>query len=136
MVFLSKKDTWMGIIFGALVAAFLWVLYHSVFVQLDILGIIVMITMIFFLGSIWFNTRYIIEGNQLQISYGPIKKTIVIQDIKFIRKTKNPFVAPALSMNRVEINYGKYSTVQVSPKEIEKFVSELQKKNTNIQLKS
>ena len=136
MVFLSKKDTWMGIVIGALGLAFLWVLYHSTFVRLDILGIIVMVAMILLLSSIWFNTRYKIEGNQLQIKYGPIKKSIAIQEIKSIRRTKNPFVAPALSMNRVEINYGKYNTIQVSPKEIEEFVNELQNKNPNIQLKS
>ncbi|WP_045517197.1 PH domain-containing protein [Neobacillus niacini] len=38
----------------------------------------------------------------------------------------NPFVAPALSMNRIEINYGKYNTIQISPKELNLFVNELQ----------
>ncbi|MFJ8244765.1 PH domain-containing protein [Peribacillus asahii] len=54
------------------------------FVQLDILGIIVMVAMIYLLGAIWFNTRYKIENDTLKISYGPIKKSIDIQEIKSI----------------------------------------------------
>lgn len=134
MVFTSRKDIWMGIVIWVLIFAFIWVFYQSVFVQLDILGIIVMVVMIYLLGTIWFNTRYKIENKTLKISYGPIKKSIGIQEIKSIRNTTNPFVAPSLSVHRIEINYGEYKTIQISPKDIQIFVNELQKKNPNIKL--
>lgn len=134
MVFTSRKDIWMGIVIWVLIFAFIWVFYQSVFVQLDILGIIVMVVMIYLLGTIWFNTRYKIENETLKISYGPIKKSIGIQEIKSIRNTTNPFVAPSLSVHRIEINYGEYKTIQISPKDIQIFVNELQKKNPNIKL--
>ncbi len=134
MVFTSRKDLWMGIIIWALVVAFIWGFYQSVFVQLDIIGIIVMVVMSYLLGTIWFNTRYKIENDTLNISYGPIKKSIDIQKITSIRNTTNPFVAPALSVHRIEINYGKYQTIQVSPQDRQAFVNELQKKNPSIQL--
>ena len=132
MVFSSRKDVWMGIVIWAMIFAFIWVFYQSVFVQLDILGIIVMVVMICLLGTIWFNTRYKIENGTLKISYGLIKKSIDIQEIKSIRNTTNPFVAPSLSVHRIEINYGKYKIVQISPKDIQRFVIELQKKNPQI----
>jgi uncharacterized membrane protein YdbT with pleckstrin-like domain len=134
MVFKSRKDIWMGIVIWALIFAFIWFFYQSVFVQLDILGIIVMIVMIYLLGTIWFNTRYKIDNDALKISYGFIKKSIDIQEIKSIRNTTNPFVAPSLSVHRIEINYGKYKTIQISPKDIQAFVNELQTKNPHIQL--
>ncbi|HWL23789.1 MAG TPA: PH domain-containing protein [Ureibacillus sp.] len=135
MVFLSKKDIWMGLVIWGAIGSFLWVLYESLFTRINIVSIITMIIIISLLLTIWFNTRYKIEGNQLKISYGVIRKSIALQDIKSIRYTKNPFVAPALSFKRVEINYGKYETIQVSPKEMDKFIIELQDKNPHIQLK-
>lgn len=136
MVFISRKDIWMGIVIWALIVAFIWVFYQSIFVQTNISGMIVMVVMICFLGTIWFNTRYKIENDKLKISYGLIKTVIDIQEMKLIRNTTNPFVAPSLSVHRIEINYGKYKTIQISPKNIEVFVQELQKRNPLIQLVS
>lgn len=93
-----------------------------------------MTVMICLLGTVWFNTRYKIENNTIYISYGLIKKTIAIQDIKSIRQTTNPFVAPSLSVHRIEINYGLYKTIQISPKDIPAFMGELQKQNPHIHL--
>lgn len=134
MVFTSRKDLWMGIVIWILIAAFIWIFYQSAFVQMNILGIVVMVVMIYSLGTVWFNTRYKIENNTLHISYGFIKKAIAIQDIKSIWKTTNPFVAPSLSIHWIEINYVTYETIQIPPKNIPAFVGELQKKNPYIQL--
>ncbi|WP_339160758.1 PH domain-containing protein [Siminovitchia sp. FSL W7-1587] len=134
MVFTSRKDIWMGIVIWALIVVFIWGFYQSVFVQIDILGMIVMVIMIYLLGTIWFNTRYKIENDTLKISYGLIKKAIDIQEIQSIRNTTNPFVAPSLSVHRIEINYEKYKAIQISPKDIQAFVNELQKNNPRIQL--
>lgn len=134
MVFTARKDIWMGIVIWTLIVAFIWGFYQSVFVQIDILEIIVMAVMIYLLGTIWFNTRYKIENDTLKISYGPIRKAIAIKEIQSIRKTTNPFVAPSLSIHRIEINFGKYKTIQISPKDTQAFVDELQKKNPHIRL--
>ncbi|MFJ7666969.1 PH domain-containing protein [Lysinibacillus sp. NPDC097195] len=133
MVFTSRKDLWMGIIIWTLIVAFIWVLYQSTVVQINLLAIVTMIVMISFLATIWFNTRYKIENHTLNISYGVIKTTIDILDIQSIRHTTNPFVAPSLSVHRIEINYGTYQTIQISPKDLQAFVDVLQKKNPSIQ---
>ncbi|WP_081327836.1 PH domain-containing protein [Lysinibacillus sphaericus] len=75
----------------------------------------------------WFNTRYKIEHDTLQIPYGLIK-------IKSNRNTTNPFVAPSLSVHRIEINYEKYKTIQISPIDRQAFVEALQQKNPYIRL--
>jgi hypothetical protein len=129
MIFQSKRDIWMGVIVWILIATFSWIFYQSVFIQFDILGILIMSIMIFFLCSIWFNTRYNVYKNTLKIIYGPISKSINIMDIHSIRHTRNPFIAPALSMDRIEINYGKYETISISPKDKKAFLAELQTAN-------
>ncbi|USK60778.1 PH domain-containing protein [Peribacillus asahii] len=134
MEFSSKKDIWMGIIIWAVIGVFVWIFYESTFIEFDLVGIIVMTIMIGLLLSIWFWTRYKIEQGILKISYGPIKKSIAIEDIQSIRLTVNPFTAPALSMYRIEINYRKYKTISISPINQERFIKELQKLNPKIRM--
>lgn len=43
----------------------------------------------------------------IQVQSGPFKSSISSNDIEKVRKTKNPFTAPALSIDRLEILYGK-----------------------------
>mgnify|MGYP001953239096 CR=1 FL=1 len=134
MEFSSKKDMWMRMIIWALIGVFIWIFYESTFIEFNLVGIIVMTIMIGLLLSIWFWTRYKIEQGILKISYGPIKKSIDIQDIQSIRLTVNPFTAPALSMYKIEINYRKYKTISISPINQERFIKELQKLNPKIRI--
>lgn len=132
MIFPSKKDIWMGVLIWALIGIFIWILYEAIFIDLNILTIIAMVCMILFCLSIWFHTKYEIAQNNLIISFGPIKKSIPIQDIEFVHFTKHPFTAPALSLHRIEINYSKYKTITISPKDRKAFLEELRKKNDHI----
>lgn len=86
----------------------------------------------FCLMWIWFKTGYTIRDNFLKIQYGPFKWKIKINEIDSIRETRNPFTAPALSMDKVEINYAKFKTVAISPKDKMEFISQLRKQNSNI----
>ncbi|RWR13186.1 PH domain-containing protein [Siminovitchia fortis] len=135
MEFSSRKDLWMGVIIWGCIGAFVWIFYQSLFVKFDILGLVIAASMICFSGSIWFNTKYKIEGGMLNIHFGPIKKTIVIQSIKSIRFAKNPFTSPALSIHKIEINYGKYETISISPKDTDRFIEILKKNNPQIKMK-
>ena len=135
MVFKSRIDLWIAIPIWILIIVFLRMLYEMI-VQISIIGILVSLTMIVFIGAFWFNTRYEIEDELLIIKFGFIKKTIKIKDIKSIRKTNNPLASPALSIRKIEINYNKYETVQISPKDIDLLINELQNKNFKIKFKT
>lgn len=143
MYFSSKKDLWMAIIIWSSASILIVppVFYpdYGVWMVPDYLNkqwlkMIVLCPIGFCLLWIWFKTGYTIENNSIKIQFGPFKKYIKIDEIHNIRETQNPFTAPALSMNRLEINYGKYEAIQISPKEIRLFVNELQKKNPHIQI--
>ncbi|MBS7429248.1 MULTISPECIES: PH domain-containing protein [Virgibacillus] len=64
-----------------------------------------------------------------------MKQTINIKDIRSIRKTTNPFVAPSLSIRRIEISYDQYKTVQISPKEKSAFIKQLKEIHSEIACK-
>ncbi len=55
-----------------------------------------------------------------------------IEKIKSITKTNNPISAPAASFDRIEINYGEFNSVIISPKDKIGFIKELIKINPNI----
>lgn len=133
MVFPSKKDIWMAIPIWILIIIFLRMLYATM-TQVSLIGIFISLIIISFMGATWFHTRYKIENDLLIIHFGFIKKTINIKGIKSIRETTNPFASPALSIRKIEINYDKYETVQISPKDIHLFIDELQKRNSDIRV--
>lgn len=141
MFFPSKKDTWLTIIIWLF--ALLFILPPIFFPEFGVwmtpelfdkqwLKIIILSPIGLFLLWIWFKTGYTIADNLLLIRYGPFKKKIVIHDIHSLRKTKNPFSDPALSMDKIEISFAKFETVSVSPKDQHEFVRQLVKQNPAI----
>lgn len=94
--------------------------------------IIILFPIAFCLLWIWFKTGYTIENNFLKIQYGPFKKEIKIDEIHSIRETRNPFTDPALSMDKIEINYARFNTIAISPKNKIEFVSQLRKQSSNL----
>ena len=94
----------------------------------------IMIPVTVFTLSIFFGTHYTInENNELTVKCGMIYHSKVdISTIKSISKTWNPISSPAPSLDRIEIKYGKWDSVIVSPKDKQAFIQALQKINPNI----
>lgn len=65
---------------------------------------------------------------------GPFRWKIDIMTIISIRKTRNPLSSPALSLNRLEIRYGKWNTILISPKNVDQFCENLRKVNSKIDI--
>src|SRR5699024_12866905 len=84
---------------------------------------------------IWlrFDRGYRIENNTIKIEQGPIKDTIKIQDIKIISKKKSFLAAASLAIDRLELRYGRYGSVFVSPKKEYEFIRLLLSKSPKIQ---
>ena len=81
----------------------------------------------------FFNTTYKIEKGKLYIkcgffNYNPVN----IGEMKKISKSSNIISSPAASFDRIEIRYGKFEELIISPKHKTKFVEDLQKINPEI----
>jgi hypothetical protein len=81
-----------------------------------------------FILWMWLTTFYVIGENNLIITFGPFKKTIPLDSIKTVKKTMNPLSSPALSLMRLEIEYGQYNSVLISPQDREGFMKVLSKR--------
>jgi len=87
-----------------------------------------------FIAWIWFGTGYTITDMYLKIQSGPFRFNILLQKIKRIKKTRNPLSSPALSLNRIEIKYNKYSSIMISPENTDKFIEEIISKNPHVKI--
>lgn len=80
-----------------------------------------------------FNTVYIVDHKTLRIKLGQITyKTIDIIKIKSITQTNSWISAPASSFDRIELKYGKFEEVIISPKDKKEFIEALLKINPEI----
>ncbi|MDQ0257100.1 hypothetical protein J2S74_004546 [Evansella vedderi] len=131
MYFPSKKDVWLTlIVWGSIL-----VVVVPAIIEQQIVGLFIALPIAFFIGWLWFTTGYTIEKANLKIKFGPFRKTVHIQEIRKINKTKNPISAPALSIDRIEIIYGKFNDmVFISPRKEREFVQLLLKENPDIVL--
>ena len=58
--------------------------------------------------------------------------SINIMDIKKVSKSRSIISSPAASFDRIEISYGKFDELIISPRHKLKFVDDLQKINPNL----
>ncbi|WP_100011727.1 PH domain-containing protein [Lentibacillus sediminis] len=131
MYFVSKKDTlYFIVIWGTVI----FLSQTFIFRLESAFGGVVGFIIIGYLIWIWFGTGYKIEGATLKVQFGGFKWETDIEEIKTIRKVKNPFSAPALAMDRLEILYGKYDVMTISPKNEDKFIELLLNENPQIQI--
>jgi hypothetical protein len=131
MKFQSKKDLWLGLLIwipigGGLMTS---LMNGGWFIK----GLL--LTTSCLVAWIWFVTYYYISDDLLMIRCGPFKEKIKIEDIKSIKKTRNPISSAALSLDRMEIRYGDYGMTIISPKHEEEFINLLIKQNKAIDIK-
>ncbi|EPR72995.1 hypothetical protein ADIWIN_2083 [Winogradskyella psychrotolerans RS-3] len=78
-------------------------------------------------------TEYTIDEKKLNIKCGFFKyKPIAIKDIKEISKSSSVMSSPAASFDRIEIKYGKFEEIIISPRNKVEFAQYLTKLNPDI----
>jgi len=91
---------------------------------------VIILFLFFCLLYLFYNISYTITDKFLKIRCGFIySKNLNIEKITFISSTKTLISSPAASLDRVELHYGEFSSVVVSPKNKQKFIKDLLKIN-------
>lgn len=133
MVFKSKVDIWMAIIFIFIPISMI----YGVITEPSAVLLLVTVFIIVLLCILFFGTKYVIEKDELIVYGGIYKKRIPIKQIRSLRPSKNPLSAPAMSIDRIEITFDPHiQVILVSPKEREQFVKKLLEINPSITIKS
>lgn len=100
------------------------------------IGIVILLPVILFVIYMFMTTEYKIENDELTIKCGFLyNKIIDIKTIKKIKETNNPLSSPATSLDRLEINYGKFDSIIISPKLKSEFINDIKRVNPNVEIK-
>lgn len=126
--FPSERDWWFGVI--------VWALCPVMLAALLILQIRSPAPWGFFLAAgilptaaswalllwIWFSTGYTLTETHLIVRSAFLTWQYPLASVKRVRPTRSPLSAPALSMNRLEIQLHRRASILVSPKDREEFL--------------
>jgi membrane-bound ClpP family serine protease len=122
------------LIFGAIIV---FMVYQSEPLKaiLSVSGIFLLVYGLFLYLN--FSTEYTItEAGILNVKCGFLyNKCFDINKIKSIAKTGNLISSPAPSLDRIELTYGKFEVIVISPKDKNGFAGELTKVNPKIENK-
>jgi len=80
------------------------------------------------------STEYVVAGNDLRIRSGPVRKLVPIDSITAIERGSIES-APALSLSRVCIRYGRFDHVTISPKDMSGFIRTIVARVPNVALR-
>ena len=128
-IYKSKIDTW---IFVVLVAAIAICFFASVFVLLsgspDTWWTLLITVGIGIILPLWLlvSTDYTLDSKMLVVRSGPLKWRVPITDIVSIKSTESVLSGPALSLDRLCIDYGQGSKLVISPRDKEKFLRNIE----------
>lgn len=136
-VYRSKVDWWIAVILiilpvslTILTISLLWSGETSgALVNLAALGMVVFIY-VFAL----FPLTYELIGENLVIHSGRVKRRIRFSDIREVRPSRSPLSSPALSLDRLRIDYGKRFPVYISPDDRRAFMNDLATKCPHLRL--
>ncbi len=128
--FQSKKDIWLAVLIWGVIILMFFMMITEQNIVVYIVGILNNALLLW----LWFGTSYKVNDEELIVRNGPFKSTIDIKSINKLRATKTLLAGPALSIDRIEIQYKRYDFVIVSPKEKNKFIESLLSKNKSIEI--
>lgn len=130
MKFLPRRDLWLSFLMWfcmiTLVFAGLSPLFYagSGIVAGPIL-FLMCITIAGFMAWLWISTFYEFGQSDLIIHYGPFTKSIPFNLIAKAKPIRSWMASAATSINRIELQYGSYNAVHISPLDQETFLLEL-----------
>lgn len=73
-------------------------------------------------------TYYVLTGDELEVRSGPFRWRIPIREIRGVTASRNPLSSPALSLDRLRIEYGTSKWILISPSDREGFLRELERR--------
>jgi hypothetical protein len=131
VTFRSKIDWWLLVVLiiaaaGSIIVVISMAITQSLVVALLTLPLLLPTVVL----PVWLlaATNYTIRAEDLHVRSGPFAWRIPLHEIRSVSRTRNPLSSPALSLDRLRIEYGKGRSIMISPKDKENFLNELRKR--------
>lgn len=127
-VYRSKIDVWLIVVLAIAIVVSLLAALAVLSVRSPAALAIAAFTAIIGAGlPLWLllSTHYTLGYGQLVVRSGPFKWCIPVAEITSITPTSNPLSSPALSLDRLCIEYGPGKSLMISPRDKEQFVRDI-----------
>ncbi|HRP29219.1 MAG TPA: PH domain-containing protein [Burkholderiaceae bacterium] len=139
MRFASKIDLWLVLVLGGAAVATLWVLQEAL-VRPDAftVGVALAVAVPGVVPAIWLlaSTWYELADGHLLVRCGPFRTRIALDQIRSVKPSRSLASAPALSLDRLAIAYGRFGTVLISPRDKAGFIAALRQQAPGVQILS
>lgn len=127
--FASERDTWLVVLGLSAVAVYVVALVPLF--MADIVGVVKVVTAalliltVVLVSWVYLGTYYVVEADEINVRSGPFRWRISIAEIHRISLTRAPWSSPALSLDRLRIDYGDGKWILLSPERREEFIHSL-----------
>lgn len=119
--FRSKVDTWLAVVLVAAIALQIWglvaVLRANPSALVSGMTVVMIAAGILLIASVLVRTHYTVSDGALRIVCGFFSWSIPVAEITRVTDSNNPISSPALSLDRLRIDYASTKYVLVSPKD-------------------
>ena len=129
----SKTDWWIALALCVPPIAALVVLVSSIVAgrlseMLVALGVAVLVAGLY--SGLIFPMRYGLDRQQLIVRSGVCRQRIPFNSIREVRRTRNPLSSPALSLDRLHVQFGEgfFKAVMISPLDRDGFLEDLRQR--------
>jgi len=137
MRFESKRDLWMIALIRGIPAVVLGALGYAWYRSHHDLGgpvagaVILLVAELFVFEWLFRSTYYVIDGDTLVVHGGFIRWRVPIREITTVTPTRSPASSPALSLDRLRVDYG-HKSILISPEDRARFLAMLRSVNPAI----
>ena len=129
--FRSKVDWWLRIailvpVIGSVAAVLAISVVKSPFLAVAVLPLVLISVGV----PMWIlrSTYYTFGDRELNVRCGPFEWRIPLNGVRAVTPTHNPLSSPALSLDRLRIDYGVRDSIMVSPDDKTEFLRELKRR--------
>ncbi|GAB6992171.1 PH domain-containing protein [Paenibacillus pini] len=133
MKFVPKRDLWLSITVWICIIFLVFAALSTLLVGgISIIGgsVISLVCLVIagYIGWLWVVAFYVLQESELFIRFGPMTKSISYDSITQVKLIRSWMSSMATSSRRVEIKYGKFDFIHISPLDQKVFVEELAKR--------
>lgn len=137
MEFAPRKDVWLSIVMWVSILMLAGAGVSPLIVGgAGVIGgtllFVICFTIAGLMAWLWLGIHYELEAQGLTVKMGPIRKFIPYEHITQLEVVRSWLSSYATSNRRIEIRYGKYDSIHISPYKQELFLEELKKRTPRI----
>jgi hypothetical protein len=137
--FVPKRDLWLSIVIWLSVIGLLAAGLSPIFQEgAGVIGgttiFLICVSFAVFMAWLWCATYYVLSDSELFIRCGPVTKSIPFDTIAKAKPIRSWVSSAATSSRRVEIHFGKYDFIHISPLDQETFLTELKKRCPHVRI--